>query len=112
MVRLLISKGADCTRVRSHGCTILHQAAMTADEETFEILASASLRGLDPQAKDKRQMNARHYLEGRPGVSEGLREAFDALIWSLDTGNNAPGLIQSDTEDEDELLDALERQFD
>ena len=51
--RLLLDLGADSTIINIYGCSILHNAALSGGLTTLEILRSAKLSRIDPNAKDK-----------------------------------------------------------
>jgi hypothetical protein len=51
----LLSRNANYTRVPENGLTFLHKVAISADIRTIGLLAAAGLRGLDLDARDKKE---------------------------------------------------------
>ncbi|KAL9112811.1 MAG: hypothetical protein Q9227_002887 [Pyrenula ochraceoflavens] len=108
---LLLSRRPNYLHRRSGDQTLLHVAAIKADERTFKILSAANLKGLDPHAKDSRGMNARQYFAARSDPLPETKDSFEALIESL-LRRNAEGDENSlalERSDDEQFVDALER---
>ena len=88
-VKLLLQKGDNCTNITAHGATILHYTAEHGDIETANILASALLRGVDPDATDFKGRTAMQVLEQRRVIEDGFKEAFAELLESTKSAHSA-----------------------
>lgn len=110
-LRLLLSRNANYLHISVHKRTVLHEAAIRADSRTFDILAAASLRGLDLDAKDEKSMTARQYFAMRSGLSSDTAKRSEAFMDSLI--NELPETddhLEVDRSDDGELVEALEYQ--
>jgi ankyrin repeat protein len=109
VLKFFLSEQADYLHIDRYGMSILHDAAMKADAETMRILTAGKLRGLDPNLRDCQKKTARQYLEGRSGIDDSLRNAFNELILSIETANNtADENPDSSGDEDDEFFDSLE----
>ncbi|KAF2805404.1 ankyrin [Mytilinidion resinicola] len=82
-IDLLLSRNANYTFVDKYNFTILHNVAASGDARVANLLASAVLKGLDLDARNKKGKTARQILESRAGVTDELLEAFNKLIDSV-----------------------------
>jgi ankyrin repeat protein len=106
-VAVLISAGANCLHINSHGHTILHRIGRTGDNATIEILSGVCLTGLNPEAKDDCGCTARDYLQMRVDLPDGFRKAFEQLVERIRCANSQP-LREFESDVEDNFVDALE----
>jgi ankyrin repeat protein len=110
-LKFLLSKNSGYHHVNKDRQTVLHIAATAGDIETLQILAAASLTGLDPGAQDCRGWTASQTFEKRLGVSDATKDAFRTLIESV---NEADKMIRREEDGDisrdegEEFFDALE----
>lgn len=84
---------------------------MSGDEQTFETLTTASLRGPDVNAKDSKSMNARQYFAERSGLPRETLDAFNELIANvLRTNQEVQEHFDVESSDDEDFFDALESQ--
>ena len=107
---MLLSKGADYTIVNNSGYTVLHVIAAFSNTECARVLERAKLRGLDPDAKDKKGKTARQYLYERMTPPEGFVAAFEELLESIRRLNATPVVEDVSEEAEEEFFEARETQ--
>lgn len=88
---------------------MLHNAAMSGDGRTFEILIAADLRGLKTDTKDNKSMTARQYLATRSGLPLETVNLFETLLENINEANLCIGnQLVLDSDEDDEFFDALE----
>ena len=88
--RMLLSRGADYKIVNNSGYTILHILAIFGDVNCAGVLQQARLRGVDPDAKDRKGKTATQLLMERFAPPEGLIAAFETLLESIRKANTDP----------------------
>ena len=115
--RMLLSRGADYTIVDNSGYTILHMAANFGDANCVGLLQQAKLRGVNPDAKDRKGKTATRLLKERFAPPEGLTAAFETLAESIRKANADPpvekvqgGGEETEEEIEEEFVEAPETQ--
>ena len=110
IVDLLLSKGADHTIINNIGYTTLHMTARYSNTECARVLEQANLRGVDPEAKDKKGKTALQYVNERVSPPEGFISVFNKLLESVRRANANP-IVEEVMEDaEEEFVEALEAQ--
>ncbi|KAF2489236.1 ankyrin [Lophium mytilinum] len=87
-ISMLLSRNADYTFVDEYVFTILHQVASCGSVRVANLLAEAELKGLDPNATNKKGKTALQVLESRVGVTGELLEAFKKLMDSVSRNNH------------------------
>ena len=87
--RLLLERGADYTKINNLGHTILHRAAQSGSLQTLEILRSAKLSRIDPNAKDKKGKTAFQLVQERYNKPEGFINLFLTLVFEIRCRNDA-----------------------
>ena len=86
---LLLLRGASYTLPNSLGGSILHLAAKFGGLRTIEILFTASLRGINTEATDKKGKTALQLAHERERKEEGFVENFQALLLDIQARNAA-----------------------
>ena len=117
--RMLLSRGADYTVADNSGYTILHKLTIFGDLNCAGVLQQAKLRGVNPDAKDRKGKTATQLLKERFVSPEGLIAAFETLIESIRKANaeplveevqEEPGGQETEEEVEEEFVEAPETQ--
>lgn len=86
------------------GQNVLHIMTIRSDVRTANILSSARLRGVDPEAQDLNGRSAEEALRDRVTIPDGFREAFQGLLDSVQGANKS-----LDADDESDIfVDAFE----
>ena len=88
-VQLLLKRKADYTVINNYGQTVLHQAALSGSLATLEILRSANLSRIDPNAKDQKGKTAFQLAQGRHTKPEGFINLFLTLLFEIRCQNDA-----------------------
>ena len=88
-LRLLLNYGADYTVINNYGSTVLHHAALSGGLITLEILRSAKLSRIDPNAKDKKGKTALQLAQERYAKPEGFVHLFLTLLFEIRSRDDA-----------------------
>ncbi|KAL9108506.1 MAG: hypothetical protein Q9227_006721 [Pyrenula ochraceoflavens] len=110
-ITVLLKHGANPTRVTYHGLNIIHVAAMRSNAATFEMLAGANLKDVNPELQDASAFRPRDYLLKRVDFTVDLLDAFERLASSTVAENSdtqASASAFEDSESEENFQDALE----
>ncbi|KAK3080043.1 hypothetical protein LTS18_003268 [Coniosporium uncinatum] len=114
-LKMLLDRGANHTRRTPTGATILHIAAIRGNVETFDILASGSLNGMDVEAKDQKDHPATYYFEDEntnldnPEAEPAFRRLLRAMEHTMaEAVPSAQDHVESDGEADCHFVDAQE----
>jgi ankyrin repeat protein len=102
VMEVLLDANVKWDRVGENGDGILHWAAKKSDIHGLDILTQKGLTGLNVSQKNAAGRTAQMLFERRPGVTEGLRQAWERFLDSVRRGSTA--------EDPEEFVDACEFQ--
>ncbi|KAK3079508.1 hypothetical protein LTS18_004691 [Coniosporium uncinatum] len=112
-LKILLDRGADQTRRTPTDATILHIAAIRGNVETFDILASSSLNGVNVEAKDQKDHTATYYFEDEntnldnPEAEPAFRRLLRAVEHTMaETVPSAQDHEESDGEADCHFVDA------
>lgn len=100
ILELLLDRGARTDGPNAYGETILHFAARLSDSETVRILKRFGVSGVDVDALNHEQKNARHYLEEREADEQDadFRKHFEKLLSDVASNSQKKGDILSITD--------------
>ena len=87
--RLLLERGTDYTRINNYSQTTLHFAALYGSPTTLEILRSANLSRIEPNAKDKKGKTALELAQERLSKPDGFINLFLTLLFEIRCRNDA-----------------------
>ena len=101
VLRILLNRGADYTRWISTGHSIIHQAAIAGSLNTVDILLAASLKNIDPDAKNRQGYTALELAQQRENKPDDLVQKLRLLLadvrsrnariaWGIDGSANTP----------------------
>ena len=96
VLRLLLKRGAPRTSRNLAGQSILHYAALYADLDCLEILRSANLKGMDPDAEDLKGSTPLQLAHKRGRKPEGFIEKLQELFAEI-RARNASDAVDSNT---------------
>ena len=99
VTKLLLSRGASYTLWGSFG-SVLHFTASCGDLKTIEIMLSARLHGINPDAINREGKNAMQLAQKRDDTPDGFVEQFQNLLEDIRIRNatrNSPDLGQERT---------------
>jgi ankyrin repeat protein len=106
---LFLGKNCDYLRKNFEGQAILHVLALYGTLEKVELLASTSLKGLKPYARDSHSRTAQQYLDARVDLSEKHKETFEKLLWGIEAASaTAAADFRCESDEDDVFVDALE----
>jgi hypothetical protein len=106
---LFLSKKCNYLHQNFESQTILHVLALYGTLDKVELLASTSLKGLSPYARDCHNMTAQQYLDARIDLFEKHKETFEKLLRSIEAANAAAAEdFQCESDEDDIFVDALE----
>ena len=88
-VQVLLNHGASYMIINNYGYTTLHCVALSGGLETLEILRSAKLTRIDPNAKDKKGRTALQLAKERCTKPEGFINLFLTLLFEIRCRNDA-----------------------
>ena len=87
MTELLLHRGAAYISSTVYGDTILHLAALCGGLRTLSILQAAELKGIDPDATNKKGKTAIHIAREREGKPYGFLPQFQDLLAGIRARN-------------------------
>ena len=88
-LQLLLERGADYSIINNQGSTILHEAALSGGLTTLEILRSAKLSRIDPNAKDYNGKTALQVAQERLTRPEGFINLLLTVLFEIRCRNDA-----------------------
>lgn len=85
-VSMLLDSGVNVQHLNKHGATILHWVGRCANTATLDMLSArlSQFRCLNTSHRDGAGLTAREVLQNRVEPPDGLREAFERFISSLE----------------------------
>ena len=87
VTQLLLSRGATYTLWDSNGDSVLHLAAKSGGNRTIEIMISAGLRNIDPDALNRGGKSALQVAQDRNGAEEGFADKMHELLEGIRARN-------------------------
>ena len=98
VLRLLLKRGAPRTSRNLAGQSILHAAALYTDLECLEVLRSANLTGMDPDAKDLKESTPLQLAQKRERIPEGFIQKLQELLAEICARNTIDAIGSSTRE--------------
>ena len=96
VLRVLLDRGADYTTWTSNGDSVLHQAASSGSLKTIEILTTARLKHIDPDAKNRQSYTVLELAQQREDESDDFVRRVRRLLTDIRSRNARLAMENSD----------------
>ena len=87
-VELLLERGASCTTSNMEGNTILHMAAQSGDLQMLNVIRNASLKSIDPNARNAKGKTAFQVAQERVSKPDGFIDLLLVLLFEIRNRND------------------------